>query len=962
MTQLALATSPYASLIASLDADQRAIVLGWQPGQSLQVLAAAGSGKTRTIVALVARVILEGILQPHEVVVTTFTRKAADELKRRLQQVLPLSTVEALRVGTYHSLAIRHLARTHLRLDFTHGLDIRMKGTSVPDAGKLWMEILGWGKVRSCPSLAALDIKNAYAPSYSLAADCIRADGHKPGSPEAIERAIVIEKGTIPLGKDGKPVPGAKPSGGLDKFVAAWQMFEKAKKILNAWDFADAIHAYMERVEAGHDSAKLVFVDEAQDNNRVQMRIARALAVHGEGSVIYVGDVRQAIYGWRGAAPALFAGATDDLGAARMEIRSNYRSTGRIIEFANEVARDQSWSLGSLSQVGRPELVGSIEVRGHADVRAEGDEVATMIEKSVAASAHPYGSHAILVRTNAAAAHFETSLLVAGIPVVVQGSSSFFTRKHVLDAIAYLQLAESPTEAALRRVVNVAAPHLPARFIGAAFVDSVLRVLGTETVVTPAALVAAITRVGQQLPARGSREGAAEFARVLTALMAVPKADPLDTLRDPVELTPRDRWLYRLEQLAAYYTPPPAAPDADGKIAEPDADDAVVIVSTLCSIAKRFETADELAAFGLQCAGKVKSVDADGDRLKDRVTISTVHRAKGLEWPVVFVSASAKTFPHARSETKLQMEEERRLFYVAITRAESRLVLTYAHKNARNQDAGPSEFLDLLPDQSTEPTPPPMKALPPPEPAARPTLTVGEWAAQRIAERSAQAVEAAVLEVDVTPRPPALYVPPVPAPAPVLPAPSVPVVAVAPESKLTLAEEAAQLARMIAGRWPLISDMIAMTPKPPKGTRAVAVMGGSFTYMLKELGFVEEPELGQRTWAYRFKAASVVLRIWSSIMVGEEVAREVGEDSIRITLTYTNPKTGESRALISRPAYTARVRSWPSKVYEKTTAVLERLAKSPKSCSYCGAATVLAETHAGLVFSACIRWCRKGGV
>lgn len=635
----------YTALLDRLDPHQRAIA-EWTPNAGhLRVVACAGSGKTTTSVALVAKLVRDGTVPANKVIVTTFARKAADELGERIAKVLPKGDAEDIRVGTFHGLALKALKTTaagRARWEVSRNVDLdsRTRAPGTPTGIALWRAAVQFGRM---PGTGAdsLKLRDARPETYASAEGLLRADCIDAPDEIPRERAQLLPP----------------------RFVEAWRMVLAAKRALGVWSFADALAAWREGLVAGEfiPDARVVLVDEGQDNNRCQLALARLLASN-DGRIVLVGDLRQTIHVWRGSYPDLFQHADREIGATTLEIPTNYRSLHGIVALGNRVAHGKDWSLGAPSIAARgQEDAPAVEVaQGAAGPDVEADEVARRIAEDMDAGASA-GDYAILCRTNAARAYFEAALSEKKIPIAVLGGSSIFRTREAKIVLAYALLAQHDNADALADVLNA-----PKRFLPNAFTDVVRRELGRG-----ASSIGAAVRKGIYAGSLsyGSQRGAQELA------------DLLDRLRE----TP---WAQVPETISSLLV---ASADADAENVDAE-NDAPALIAAVSRIIARFPDAATAAAFADKCVHGTATL-AEGEKGEARVTLSTVHRSKGLEWGTVFVSATAGTFPHARSVGTAQEQEEQRLFYVAVTRAKDRCVLTWARRDGRGRPAGPSPYL-----------------------------------------------------------------------------------------------------------------------------------------------------------------------------------------------------------------------------------------------------------------------------
>lgn len=882
------------ALLLRLDLEQRAVA-AWLPADgNVRVVAAAGSGKTTTVVALVSQLLWGKILDATQIVATTFTAKAGAELRERLAHVLPPGSLREgndspLRVGTFHSLALRSLrARDASKWDLRRCLDASGRAAGVPSTFVLWAKVLDYAGPEGLPGTGAegLGLDQADPRAYALAVGVARS-----------------------ASTDARDISGAldvaSRENNLPYLAQAWGLFEASKRAIDAFDFADVIAAYADGLDAGEirDSAKLVTVDEAQDNDHLQYRIAERIAKNGGGSVIVVGDLRQSIYSWRGAAPALYKDAGERLGARTLEITTNYRSVEKVVALGNTVADGQDWNIGKPCRPHRTDA-GAITVLGHDTPTDEANAVAAEIGQAASQGTRA-DAHAILVRTNAAAASFEAALITAGIPVSVVGGTSYFGRKDVLDALAYVALAAGDDYEALARVRN-----RPKRFVGA---QTIAQVTAAAGVTLLDKLDATADRVRSR-QASGLRDLHTDIAALRSTLAEKGLAATVNAI----------------SQLIA---PPEQTGEAD--------DDRGGLLAALVEIARQREgkgavlfegqtqpgaDAKSLIDFAARCRGEVVTVSEGDEAPTGRVVISTVHKAKGLEWPVVFVSASAGVFPHSRSVKPDRLAEERRLFYVAVTRAKDVLHLSYSDVDVYGRDAGPSEFLDFV-----EGEPPAdgggVVEPPPPEPA-------------------------------ITTEMPAITPPPAGV--------------VAPTAPFSLTGERLAAARASA------KALTDATPKPAAGQRYVSIDESDFAVLLAPLGFKPvnvNPFGGPSTQVVyetsdMTKVGQLALRVYTSIPVGGGAARGVGEDSIRVSLVWReNGGFGDmgpsERAVLQKLPYACRTHGWRLVLLDRIEEVVSKLGRA---CRRCGAPTI--ERRAGkfsntnaATFHGCVRYpkCEKEG-
>lgn len=631
------------NLLEKLD-DQQRHITEWRPEHGhLRVASVAGSGKTTSLVALSAVLVTAGVVPAHKLILTTFSRKAGDELKSRLKQVLPPEAFNQIRVGTFHSLALQVMrGLDDARWSMQRCLDIGGRAQGVPSANELWRAIVQYGKVPGLNEESLhLDEPASY---YSRQIELWRSDGFEHYEPGLL--------------------PPTFPNRERRHFINVWDMYNRAKVALKAWDFGDVLAEWRNKLKDGTltTPGTVVLVDEAQDNNRLQLEIVRLLTAD-EGRIGLFGDLRQCIYQFRGSYPDLFATADTVLGAETRQISTNYRSAPHIVGLSNLVCAGKSWNLGDPARPHRfdaldPTCVAILSPSATADEEAE--LVAERIADDLAAG-HKAGEYIVLCRTNAAGALFEAALTERRVPLVVLGGSSVFRTREADAVMAYAVLSQYDAVASLDKVLNRPKRFLPHSFVGA--VHKVLDEQGPSAHNIVAAIRTAAMTVGLK---PGPRRGATQLADDIESLRAL-----------EWESVPA-----AIEELLA------RVPDRE---VEGIDEDRMGLVRSVCTIARKFPTVLEFVTFAQKCFDGTSSLD-EGTKTDGCVTISTCHKVKGLSWKHVYLSAPRAMFPHMKASN---LSEEERLFYVAITRAEDRLTIT-----SNREDGGPTFF---LPPPSTPP-------------------------------------------------------------------------------------------------------------------------------------------------------------------------------------------------------------------------------------------------------------------
>jgi DNA helicase-2/ATP-dependent DNA helicase PcrA len=613
-----------------------------RPAGPLLVVAGAGTGKTRVLTRRIAWRIANGA-SPRATLAITFTNKAADVLKQRLASLPGGGEVTA---GTFHSFCARVLRRFADRV----GGDRSFTILDSDDQERLLKDLL-----------RRLEIDpRQFAPSEF-------AD------------AISLAKG----GGEGRAAWWTEDVGFHAALAKVRPAYDERLRAGALYDFDDLLVETVRLLEEVPDVAETlrerwrhVLVDEYQDTNALQLRILRGLA-GAEPDLCAVGDPDQSIYRWRGATIRNILRFADDFpGAEVVKLERNYRSTANILAAAEEVIRRNRERYDKRLTTTAPAGERVTELRFRDGVE-EASGVATLVRRWIEGGV-PASSVAVFFRANHMTRGVETMLRASAVPYQVVSGIEFFQRREVKDVLAYARLLENPRdESAFLRVVNV-----PRRGIGDAALDRVKALATERGVSVPEVAHEAIPGVSKR-----AREGMVRFLAVLARLRNVPRAPVAPVLRAILEESGyRADLLSREDDLERFR---------------------VENVDELVVAAKEFD-ADEggdLRLF-LERASLVADQDAF-DETTPRVSLMTVHAAKGLEFDrVVVVGAEEGLFPHARSlSTPGEIEEERRLFYVALTRARERLVVTLASERSAwrgLERRRPSRFWLDVPDALVE--------------------------------------------------------------------------------------------------------------------------------------------------------------------------------------------------------------------------------------------------------------------
>jgi DNA helicase-2/ATP-dependent DNA helicase PcrA len=632
--------------LAALDPEQ-AHVAAWRPGSNpklpnLRIIAPAGSGKTRVLTVLSARLIAEAQVNPQDLVLLTFANKAAKVCQERIADLLPPHLVPQ-RVGTFHSIALRRLRdaeasglvdQTAHRWSQARCLDSdgKTRSTYIPSAYVLWRCATEYGRMPGTKA-ESLRIAKSYdeVSRYERFAGICRSAGVENDA-ELAQNDSLSQRAPTDFGE-------------------AWALVREAKLALNAWDFDDAIAAYLLELSTHgsvFDRAALVLCDETQDNNDVQMQILEKLA-GSQGAIVVVGDGAQAVHVWRGANPELFQQADIRLKAETRHLARNYRSVPEIVDLGNAITKGRKWKLGPPSIATRETAKttagtasGTASTQVIPPIRAIvlGEapmEVAQRIELAVKKGTATYADFAVLTRTNAHLTNFQAALAAYNIPAKLVGTDSVFDHREVETFLAWCVLAQHDAYTSLEK-----AARFPNRYLAASFAKAVRDHRGLGFVKAIEAAIGALP------PAR--RKGAEALLKDIQWMRSLPWSKVPDFVLDLLLASTNEKNKQKAGD----------SPDED----RPG------LYRAAHRIVSRFEDAERAVDFAERCAALAFMENAD----QDAVVLSTVHRFKGREAPHVYLYCPAGSFPSAKSG-KHELEDERRLFYVAVTRAADTLTL-----------------------------------------------------------------------------------------------------------------------------------------------------------------------------------------------------------------------------------------------------------------------------------------------
>ncbi|MET8244796.1 DNA helicase PcrA [Streptomyces sp. NPDC005202] len=655
-----------AALLEGLNDNQRAAVV--HSGSPLLIVAGAGSGKTRVLTHRIAYLLAERGVHPGQILAITFTNKAAGEMKERVEQLVG-PRANAMWVMTFHSACVRILRRESKKLGFTSSFSIY----DAADSKRLMALV--------CRDLD-LDPKRYPPKSFSAKISNLKNE-------------LIDEEDFA-----------AQASDGFEKTLAqAYALYQSRLREANALDFDDLIMTTVNLLRAFPDVAehyrrrfRHVLVDEYQDTNHAQYALVRELVGTSEHPVdvppaeddlppaelCVVGDADQSIYAFRGATIRNILQFEEDYpDATTILLEQNYRSTQTILSAANAVIeRNESRRPKNLwTNAGAGErITGYVADTEHDEAQFVADEIDRLVDAGEAKA----GDVAVFYRTNAQSRVFEEVFIRVGLPYKVVGGVRFYERKEVRDVLAYLRVLANPEDSVpLRRILNV-----PKRGIGEraeAMIDALAQ---REKISFPQALRRVDEAYGM---AARSTNAVKRFNTLMEDLRTIVEsgAGPATVLEAVLE---RTGYLAELQAST-----------------DPQDETRIENLQELAAVALEFEQErgegeqGTLADFLEQVA-----LVADSDQIPDEedgdgvITLMTLHTAKGLEFPVVFLTGMEDgVFPHMRAlgQTK-ELEEERRLAYVGITRARERLYLTRSvMRSAWGQPSynPPSRFLEEIP-------------------------------------------------------------------------------------------------------------------------------------------------------------------------------------------------------------------------------------------------------------------------
>ena len=438
-----------------------------------------------------------------------------------------------------------------------------------------------------------------------------------------------------------KPLPHERYYGPA-MLKEVWEKVNRSKQALKCWDFADVQSEWLYHLNQTDKlrtrKYKVVIVDEAQDNTKVQLDLAQAL-LNEEGRLVLVGDLRQSIFTWRGAFPALFKDADTLIGAKTKELRYNYRSVPAIVQAANIYTADKVWKLGSDTNavIKADNTTKPIMLTMSDDMLQQGLTIADDWQSQHPTDGGP--TAAALVRTNGMIALYEAAMIMRHVPYIIQNGKSLFTSPVAQVMLSYMKTVAQNSQEGLAEIGNI-----PKRYLSFNF----LNVVRTTRLMTGERIGQLLIRQArQQKLSKGVMPNVMELADLLDSLQILPWRSQVGKILEILNSSWND-------------------------VGEVHETDSAGVFSAMATVAMRYDSAEEFFTF-VERAVRLAQGEVEGPH----IVLSTIHRAKGLEWDHVYLDVSDGYLPHRNAKTKDQGEEEQRLLYVGMTRPKKRLCLGY---------------------------------------------------------------------------------------------------------------------------------------------------------------------------------------------------------------------------------------------------------------------------------------------
>ena len=619
------------------------------------ILAGAGSGKTRVLTTRIGYLMEDKGVKAENILAITFTNKAANEMRERVEETLEGTDTKEMWITTFHSCCVRILRKSINKIGYNRSFVIY----DSPDQVTL---------IKDC--MRELDISDkAFDPKYVLS--CISNAKDKLYSPKQF---LKLNEGDISKTKVGE----------------IYELYQDRLKRNSALDFDDLIMKTVELLKECpevldyyRNKFRYIMVDEYQDTSKAQYELIKLLAKQHQ-NICVVGDDDQSIYGWRGADIRNILEFERDYDNVKIvKLEQNYRSTQVILDAANHVIannterkRKRLWSDKKEGQL--------IKIQLAENEVEEGDFITNTISYMKRYEDRDYKDFAVLYRANAQARSVEDALNRAGIPYNIYGGIKFYERKEIKDIIAYLRVIQNPQDdISLKRIVNV-----PRRGIGLRTIEKIedRASLKEESIYSVLIDIEDNSDIS-----RKARASISEFV------------DLMSTLRSFTDVYTVSQIIEKVLDVTGYK-------DELLKEKNNEGEDRIENLEELISVALEFESSSEDKSLEAFLTNVALNAEPDSEEeSEDRVSLMTIHSSKGLEFPVVFLAGmEEKIFPIARAIQSMRdsdIEEERRLCYVGITRAKEELFLTLTRKRTlygRTNPSVASRFIEELPDECIE--------------------------------------------------------------------------------------------------------------------------------------------------------------------------------------------------------------------------------------------------------------------
>ena len=622
----------------------------------LLVLAGAGSGKTRVITEKIAYLVQQGI-PARNIAAVTFTNKAAREMKSRVSRLLKNEQMRGLRISTFHALGLDILRKEHQRLSYKAGMSL----FDEQDKIALLRSLINHG-VKDC------DVDNV--DNYA-------------GQIGQWKNAFVTEQQALKQAS-AEELPA----------VTLYAEYSKHLKAYNAVDFDDLImlpvllfQQSSEALEKWQNKIRYLLVDEYQDTNIAQYQLVKLLAGKLARFTV-VGDDDQSIYAWRGAQPENLAQLQKDFARLRViKLEQNYRSSGRILKAANHLIANNAHvfekKLWSDLGFGEP-----LRILSHKDELTEAQQIVSEIIHHKFKSGGKYQDYAILYRGNHQSRLFERALRENNILYFISGSTSFFAYSEIKDILSYLRLfVNHDDDAAFLRIINT-----PRREIG----PTTLEKLGAYANERQISLFKACSEFGlsQKLPEKGQQRLQNFCTWVVTTATSIEKGDTFTAIEAAINSIGYEQWLRENSK--------------SDQAAERKINNVGELIEWLKRLARDDENSEASLAEIISKAMLIDILDRNQEKQEnvEGVSLMTLHAAKGLEFLHVFlIGFEENLLPHQNSLETGNLEEERRLAYVGITRAQQTCTFSYCTHRKRygeTSECEPSRFLNELPEEDLE--------------------------------------------------------------------------------------------------------------------------------------------------------------------------------------------------------------------------------------------------------------------